>query len=448
MTLNSGGMSTSDPKDREDAAPSPALAPPPGSPRFPLFDGLRGAALLAVLAFHAAEYSGRIGFGPLGRLVEAVGPSAIILFFIISGFLLYRPFAAARAAGRKSPSTGRYARRRALRILPAYWCALTLLAIYPGIQGVFTSHWWRYYGFLQVYSAYGRGTGIQVAWTLCVEIAFYVVLPLWAMMMVRLPGASSVRGFLRSELACLGVVAAGGILVQLAVSRGHLPYALAVSLVGESPWLVIGMTLAVFSVACAHDPHVLRWVRVAASRPNLCLLFAAACAAGLMVLVPKGGLFGLIASAEYPDPLASTLVKLVLEAGLAAAFALPAVFAEGRQGVSHRVLGSRPMIRLGVIGFAFYLYHLTVAEVLAQTHVGTTDTGLGLMNHIHFARTTILFVLTFAIAYVLASASYRFVELPFLRLKERRPERRPSAVKDVLPESERRPSPVTDVLPE
>lgn len=424
------------PTDREDAAPSPALAPPPGSPRFPLFDGLRGTALLVVLAFHVAEFSGHIGFGPLGRLVEALGPDAIIVFFIISGFLLYRPFAAARAAGRKGPSTSRYARRRALRILPAYWCALTLLAIYPGVLGVFTSHWWRYYGFLQVYSSYGRSSGIEVAWTLCVEIAFYVALPVWAMLMRRVPGASSVRGFLRSELVCLGIVGAAGVLVQLAASRGHLPYALAVSLVGESPWIVIGMSLAVVSVACSNDPEVLGWVRAAAARPNLCWLLAAACGAGLMVLVPKGGLFGLIASAQFPESLAKTLAKLALEAVLAAAFTLPAAFTEGRQGIPHRVLGSRPMIRMGVIGFAFYLYHLTVAQFLASTHVGTRDAGLGLMNHVHTLRTTILFVLTFAVTYLLASASYRFVELPFLRLKERR--RAP--VQDVVTE-ERPPAP-------
>jgi peptidoglycan/LPS O-acetylase OafA/YrhL len=412
------------------AAPSPALAPPPGNPRFPLFDGLRGAALLAVLAFHTAEYSGHIGLGPLGRLAEALGPDAIIVFFILSGFLLYRPFASTRAAGRKLPSTGRYLRRRALRILPAYWFALTLLAIYPGVHGVFTSHWWRYYGFLQVYSSYGRSSGIDVAWTLCVEATFYAALPLWAMVMRRVPGASSVRGFLRSELACLGVVAAGGILVQLAVSRNHLPYALGVSLIGESPWIVIGMALAVVSVACTEDPEVLRWVRAAASRPNLCWLLAAACAGGLMVLVPKGGLFGLIASAQYPESLAKTLAKLALEATLAAAFTLPAVFDEGRQGIAHRVLGFRTMIRLGVVGYGFYLYHMTVVQLLAVTHVGTRDTGLGLVSHLHVAPTTILFVLTFAVTYVLASASYQFVELPFLRLKERR--RIP--VRDVLPE--------------
>src|ERR1700744_5381240 len=87
-------------------APSPALAPPPGSPRFPLFDGLRGIAVLAILSFHCAEYSGRIGLGPLGRVAAGGGGGGVIVFFVISVFLLSRPFAAARAGGKPRPSTG------------------------------------------------------------------------------------------------------------------------------------------------------------------------------------------------------------------------------------------------------------------------------------------------------------------------------------------------------
>jgi peptidoglycan/LPS O-acetylase OafA/YrhL len=70
------------------------------------------------------------------------------VFFALSGFLLYRPYLAARLAGRPQPSTRSFLRRRWLRILPAYWVALTVLAIWPGLPGVFTGDWWRYYGLL------------------------------------------------------------------------------------------------------------------------------------------------------------------------------------------------------------------------------------------------------------------------------------------------------------
>jgi peptidoglycan/LPS O-acetylase OafA/YrhL len=77
----------------------------------------------------------------------------VTVFFLISGFLLYRPFVLARFH-EAQPVRGRdFARRRLLRIVPAYWLALTVLAIYPGLVGIWTHDWWIYYGFLQIYGA-------------------------------------------------------------------------------------------------------------------------------------------------------------------------------------------------------------------------------------------------------------------------------------------------------
>ena len=43
------------------------------------------------------------------------------IFFVISGFLLYRPFVVRKLRGEPFPSIGGYAIRRFLRIVPAYW---------------------------------------------------------------------------------------------------------------------------------------------------------------------------------------------------------------------------------------------------------------------------------------------------------------------------------------
>jgi peptidoglycan/LPS O-acetylase OafA/YrhL len=401
-------------------APSPGLAPPPGNPRFPLFDGLRGLAVLAILAFHCAEYSGRIGFGPLGRSAEVAGGEAVIVFFVISGFLLYRPFAATRADGASRPSTRLYARRRALRILPAYWIALTLLAIFPGVVGVFTGDWWRYYGYLQLYSAHARNGGIQVAWTLCVEVTFYIVLPLGVIAMRRVPRAGTVAGFVGSELAALGLVVLGGGAVQIAVSRTHLPYALGVSLVGQGAWIALGMALAVLSVAGQRRPELTDPVRRLADRSELCWAAGGLAAVGLAVLIPRHGLFGLIATVDQPQSIPRTVAKLLLEGVLAIAFVLPAVFGDQRRGLPRRVLAWRPVVGLGVISYSFYLYHLPIVGLLAIDHsTAFSATGLNLMAHVHTARTLVLYVLALAVTAVVATISYRLIELPFLRRKER-----------------------------
>ena len=59
-----------------------------------------------------------------------------------------------------------------MRIVPAYWLALTILAWWANLRGVFTHDWWRYYLFLQVYSRRTLYGGILPAWTLCIEVTF------------------------------------------------------------------------------------------------------------------------------------------------------------------------------------------------------------------------------------------------------------------------------------
>jgi peptidoglycan/LPS O-acetylase OafA/YrhL len=137
--------------------------PPAVRPHFELFDALRGIAVVSVIAFHVASITDKLGRGLTGRTAEVLGAQAVIVFFVISGFLLYRPFVAARVARRQEPSLRRFGRRRVGRILPAYWVALTLLALYPGITGVFSDEGWRYYAFLPLYSADTINQGIPVA---------------------------------------------------------------------------------------------------------------------------------------------------------------------------------------------------------------------------------------------------------------------------------------------
>src|SRR4051794_25208005 len=107
----------------------PAVAPPPGNPRFPLFDGLRAIAALSVLVYHTSAYSGAQRESIVAPVLARLN-TGVVIFFAISGFLLYRPFVAARMDARPGPGTFKYARRRFLRIVPAYWVALTILAFY------------------------------------------------------------------------------------------------------------------------------------------------------------------------------------------------------------------------------------------------------------------------------------------------------------------------------
>jgi len=398
-----------------EPAPSPAVTPPPGNPRFALFDSLRGLAVLCIIAYHVTSITGAINGGFAGDLYAVLGNQALILFFVISGFLLYRPYAAAHAAGRRRPSTRRYARRRALRILPAYWTALTVLAIFPGIVGVLTGDWWRYYFFAQEYSSRTLGGGIPPAWSLGVEVLFYISLPVWALLVRQVHGRLMPRSWLASELAPLALVMAFGALVQLAASRLVVSSLLATTILGECTWVALGMTLAVASVAAAHRSAPPAPVRFVTARPGWCWIGALACLIAATLILHPGGLFNIIVSLRTKQPYARTVASILLTGALATLLVAPAVFGDEAGGWPRRVLAWGPLAWLGLVSYGVYLYHLTIAGLLGETRdpAHFSARGLGLSS-----STPVLFLLTLAGSAAAAALSYYLVELRFLRRKE------------------------------
>ena len=197
----------------------PVVAPPPGHRRFPLIDAIRGLAVLYIVVAHGVVFGGGAGDNDWyrGLFAHNIG---IAMFFVVSGFVIYRPFVAHRVLGAPHPGIVAYVRRRFLRIVPPYWLALTVLSIYPGLGGVFTEDWWVYYGLLQLYPIYDpgecaqtvEGCGIAPAITLPGELGFYVILPIYVAFIAALTKGR--RRWLRTELLLLGGLALVSILFR------------------------------------------------------------------------------------------------------------------------------------------------------------------------------------------------------------------------------------------
>ena len=115
-------------------------------------------AALAVVGAHAAFVSGYVVLGHAGPWLTNLN-MGVTVFFVISGFLLYRPFVAAGLEARPAPRPLRFYRRRLLRIVPAYWVALTIVGLVPGLAPHLFDHWPKYYFFLQIYSPSPDGIG-------------------------------------------------------------------------------------------------------------------------------------------------------------------------------------------------------------------------------------------------------------------------------------------------
>jgi peptidoglycan/LPS O-acetylase OafA/YrhL len=381
------------------------VAPPPGHPRFPLFDSLRAIAALGVMVAHVGFFAGAIQHASYGALVANLN-AGVTLFFVISGFLLYRPFVAADLEGRGRPRIRDYARRRMLRIVPAYWVALTVLAIYPGLVGVFTGRWPFFYFFGQIY---GPGTtpveGLAVAWSLDVEVTFYVLLPFYAWAVSRFARRFRPERRVGVELGVLLLLAAASVGLRVWDLRGGGSM-LQVTLLTTFLWFSLGMSLAVVSAAVrsrAVRPAAVRFVE---SRPGLCWLAAAALYVLLALLVNSDS-----AQQEVAYTNEQWLLQHLLAGAVAFLLVLPAVFGDDRSCLPRAVLALPLLGWLGLISYGIFLWHGGVLLIWVEE---------GALAWTESSRFLLLSALTFAGTVACAAVSYYVVERPFLRLKDRR----------------------------
>src|SRR5699024_6022857 len=140
-------------------------------PHFTGFEAIRALAAVMVVVHHAGSIVSGLGPQPRTGFIEryaAVFDSGVAVFFVLSGFLLWWPFVDRSLRSASPGSIRSFWWRRILRIVPAYWVALSVLAVL-GVVSVGDQPW-RYYLFLQVYSKETILGGIVVAWSLCTEM--------------------------------------------------------------------------------------------------------------------------------------------------------------------------------------------------------------------------------------------------------------------------------------
>jgi peptidoglycan/LPS O-acetylase OafA/YrhL len=399
----------------------PVVAPPPGNPRFPLFDSLRAIAALSVLTTHAGFLAGANLHAWYGRYTARLD-IGVAIFFVISGFLLYRPFVAARLGAGRAPGAAIFYWRRVLRIVPAYWLALTVLALSPGLPQMWGDHWWAYFGFIQIYRQDWLLGGLLPAWSLCVEMSFYAILPLVALAMRRLPVGRSREAILRSELALLALMQCGGIAFRVWVrsSEGGVPgSSLYSTLPGNLTWFALGMALAVGSAACTGRASP-RPVRVVERWPSLCWAIAALL---FWVVSTRIGI-----TAEFPQRYtgAQWLAEHLLYGAVGFFLLLPAVFGDSRGGLPRAILRNRVLGWLGLVSYGIFLWHLPLVERLAN---GATRDWWG--EH----RMLGVWGAGLTVSTACAAASYYLFERPILRYKDRPPWRRELPARMAAPEA-------------
>lgn len=151
-------------------------------------DFVRAAACLTVLFHHLAQrmsWDESLGFMEPFRGFVRFGTFGVAMFFVLSGFLLARPFWQALDSGAPMPSLRTYAMRRAARILPGFWLALAVsFAVSIVVFRVIFDHWLvlRFLAGVFLVSDWHWLTLFPVEvngplWSIGFEVTSYVLLP-------------------------------------------------------------------------------------------------------------------------------------------------------------------------------------------------------------------------------------------------------------------------------
>lgn len=379
---------------------------PSRSRHFVLFDAMRAVAVLGVLVVHVGAAS-HANMNAWYGVATSQGRLGVRIFFVISAFLLYRPFVMAHLQGTPGPALSTFAKRRALRILPAYWVALVALSIWPGLPGVWSPRWWIYFGMLQGYYPKTLFKGLPVAWSLSVEVAFYATLPFLAMFLGALGRRVSARARMRRQVWALVALAFAGETFRLSnVAIGRLEFHWTL----PSMFLpfALGMLLAVSSAWLGTDERRWRWTRFVIDRPGACWLAAAA----IFVTLCFTPVF--IRTSVGKHTVVTQGIEQFAYAVISALLLLPAIFGENAGGWPRRILATRVMAFTGAISYGIFLWHQPMLRAMNQAGWAKMIPGFPFLS---------LFTLCLGVAVVLGWGSYRLIEAPAMRLRGEAPKR-------------------------
>lgn len=318
--------------------------------RLDALDGLRGFAAVGIVVLHVWMFhQGDLGSPDRNTLDTVISQLRLgmPMFFVLSGFLIFRPFVAAAIEARERPDLRRYAIRRAARIVPAYWVAIlipaALLALLDHGEARPVEQLPIYLLFAQNYFDVTAQGLNPPTWTIVVEASFYVAAPIvaiglaWVTARITRPE----RRRMVLAVACLALLLIGAYVLGQCALNGPNHSPLKDSLLGRLNSFAAGMLAAVL----VYGRRV---------RPGVAYGLVTGGAALLLLEGAVRG-YGLL------DPtLRDVIVDTPASVGVAmmiAGFALARIPGEA-------VLARGPLQWYGKLSYGLYLWHFPVIYVL------------------------------------------------------------------------------------
>ncbi len=408
-------------------------------------DGVRAIAALAVLTFHLNILNGgppwNMGKYPLISAVATFGGSGVTLFFILSGFLLFMPYARALLFEGDWPSTRDFYLRRALRIIPGYYAALFLIIVLFHPEYLHADHWQQVLLFVTFLMDTSKQTFMQLNgpfWTLAIEWQFYMLLPFIALgfsLIVRRLSSLPQRRLIILLTCCLAVIAWGLFIRYVGIHYKAYPTATVLvprSVLNITLLFVYGMggkyleSFAVGMIICTCYVFARHPACGASLLAGLRRISPWLWGCGLLILLFTAGWhFNVLHWHGWPfaylDPITPVfewLNEMVIAIGYGACI-VAILFDTG----GLKFLFERRLLRwIGLISYGLYMWHLPLLDFF-QSHI------LPVFPHMSPLITyvlTWLWVVVFIIP--VAFCSYALIEEPWMRLRHKlRKQQKPHA---------------------
>lgn len=375
---------------------APAVTPPtaPHRPRFRALDGLRLVGALAVLTTHVGFESGDALEGRFAGLLSRLDVG-VALFFVVSGFLLFRPHAMGHLQGHRRPRPAAYLVRRVARIVPVLWIVVAAAWLLVR-EDAPTADYLAHAFLVQIYVGTPQTVGLTQLWSLCTEVAFYLVLPLVAALACR--GPRDRRWVRRMSAAAAVLVVAGPVWMAVVTVMGQSQARL--WLPGFVGWFGLGMLLAVWHAARTTGVLPAGRLDRLAAYPGT--LWAVAAALFVLASTPVAGPLDL----SEPSALQAA-TKSLLYAVIGVLVVLPTVLTvpPADEPAAVRALSGRVGVGLGLISYGVFAYHVLILELVSRW------LGLATFEGGFWQR----WLLTATLAVAVSAVSYALVERPVMR---------------------------------
>ncbi len=401
---------------------APTSAPVRTRARIIGLDGARGLSCLGVAVMHVTgHYSPQTAYHWKTNLVGL----SLIFFYALSGFLLFLPYVRNLIEQRELPSTANFAVHRIARILPGYLvifllCNYLLQIVYienASLQptrtedgtGMITDPWQLIANLtlMQSYIPKYFQTGLNPSWSLTLEYAFYLSIPLLGMLLFALARRSNLRPWVIVSLGPALLIALGFIgraFVPWMISALHLTDPTEINwganwvavytktFLTNSDTFAFGMAAAVLVVAMEH-----RAIREKLSRRVRLYSFLAMFPAGIVML-------GLIALA---NPYATSALAVLCALGILVIVA--PLFRGERSGLAE-LLDTAPFRFVGKVSLSAYLWHFPLMLLLGRWGLMAGDTVPGMLRNV---------ALVLAVTLVVSAVTYYAVEEPVMKFAKR-----------------------------